>query len=66
MHTKLGERHDALLEGLQERVGHLLSASGKKTGWGFLVFMAVLVQMGALAGYVVYKRRREGGVKKYL
>ncbi|MCJ1478128.1 hypothetical protein MMC13_006804 [Lambiella insularis] len=66
MHAKLGEKHDALLEGLQERVGHLLSTGSKKTGWGFLVVMVVLVQIGAVAGYVVYKRRREGGAKKYL
>ncbi|MCJ1383024.1 hypothetical protein MMC17_006137 [Xylographa soralifera] len=66
MHAKIGERHDALLEGLQERVGHLLSAGGKKRGWGFLMLMVVIVQVGGLAGYWYYRKRRDGSVKKYL
>ncbi|MCJ1286333.1 hypothetical protein MMC26_005678 [Xylographa opegraphella] len=66
MHAKIGERHDALLEGLQERVGHLLTAGGKKRSWGFLMLMVVLVQVGGLAGYWYYRKRRDGTVKKYL
>ncbi|MCJ1399093.1 hypothetical protein MMC11_002295 [Xylographa trunciseda] len=66
MHVKIGERHDALLEGLQERVGNLLVAGGKKRSWGFLMLMVVLVQVGGLAGYWYYRKRKDGGVKKYL
>ena len=66
MHAKIGERHDALLEGLQERVGHLLTAGGKQRSRGFLILMVVLVQVGGLAGYWYYRKRRDGGVKKYL
>ncbi|MCJ1390128.1 hypothetical protein MMC18_002986 [Xylographa bjoerkii] len=66
MHAKIGERHDALLEGLQERVGNLLITGGKKRSWGFLMLMVVLVQVGGLAGYWYYRKRRDGGVKKYL
>ena len=66
MHAKIGERHDALLEGLQERVGNLLAAGGKNRSWGFLMLMVVFVQIGGLAGYWYYRKRRDGGVKKYL
>jgi len=66
MHTKIGERHDALLEGLQEHVGNFVAAGGKMRSWGFLMLMVVLVQVGGLAGYWYYRKRRDGGVKKYL
>ena len=64
IHVKLGEKHDALLEGLQERVVDAIRRRGPRAG--VLVLMVVVVQIGLVGMWYVWRKRKEGGTKKYI
>lgn len=63
MHAKLGDNHEKLVDSVHDRLAGLLER--RKVRWGVWVLLAVVAQVGAVAGWVVW-RKRKGGAKKYL
>ena len=60
----LNARHDALLEHLPERMGHIISS--RAPNLAFYVIMVIIFQILVMAGYVFFKRRMRGSHQKYL
>jgi len=64
MHKSLGDTHERLLDSVHDRLTGLLER--RRVRWGLWVALAVVLQVGGVAGWMVYRRRRESGGKKYL
>ena len=60
----LSTRHDALLEHLPERMGHVISS--RAPNFAFYVVVIVIFQVLVMGGYIVVKRRMRGAHQKYL
>jgi lectin, mannose-binding 1 len=64
IHDRLERAQAGISEHLPEVLGKVVSSSAPRMG--FLVGVVVVVQIGLAVAYVVYKRRRGQGSKKYL
>ncbi|MCJ1248023.1 hypothetical protein MMC30_005238 [Trapelia coarctata] len=64
MHKRLGDTHERLVDSVHDRLAGLLER--RRVRWGIWGALAVVVQVGAVAAWMIYRRERQSGGKKYL
>lgn len=64
LESSLKDTHSSLAENLPKHMGDLITTSAPRMG--LLIFVFIGVQLLLAGSYVIYKRRRANGPKKYL
>ncbi|KAK0511748.1 hypothetical protein JMJ35_006321 [Cladonia borealis] len=64
LENSLKDTHSSLAENLPKHMGDLITTSAPRMG--LLIFVFIGVQLLLAGSYVIYKRRRANGPKKYL
>ncbi|KAL2050506.1 hypothetical protein ABVK25_009175 [Lepraria finkii] len=64
LQSVLKDSHSSLAESLPKRMGDIITTSAPRMG--LLLFIFIGVQLLLAGAYVIYKRRRANGPKKYL